>query len=168
MFHAGNAPREETLLVQRDWRADGGARRVRVTRSGVLIARRVSGVDMMISVPLPAYKGVALDVVAGDDGAPRYRLSLAHRDGDLDVLLAETQDSCDAAADWKFWSSWLSLPRIEAANGDGSEAGPALRARRNNAAVWSRRPRFLTRRKGGDSARMTTVFAGEREIVCYE
>jgi hypothetical protein len=143
---------------------------VRVTRSGVLIARRFSGVDMMISVPLPAYKGVALDVVAGDDGAPRYRLSLAHRDRDLDVLLAETQDSCDAAADWKFWSSWLGLPRIEAADGQGAEgeARPTFRARRGNAVVRSRRPRFLMRRKGGDSARMTTVFAGEREIVCYE
>lgn len=146
-----------------------GARRVRLTRSGVLIARRVSGVDMMISVPVPAYKGVVLQVVAGEDGAPRYRLLLSHRDRDLDVLLVETQDSCDAAADWKFWSSWLGLPRIDAAKGELAEAErQAVRARRGNAAVRARRPRFLMRRKSGDLARTTSIFAGEREIICYE
>lgn len=174
MFEAGNARKsEETLLVQRDWRADGGARRIRVTRSDILISRRFSGVDMMIAVPVPAYRGVALDVVEGLDGAPCYRLSLAHRDNDLDVILTETDDSGDAAADWKFWAAWLGLPRLAVEDGElapvDAATGPlAGSQRRNNAAVRQRRPRFLTRRRTGDAGRMADVFAGEREIVCYE
>ncbi|QGM98228.1 DUF6101 family protein [Methylocystis parvus] len=174
MFEATNARKtEEAVLVQRDWRADGGARRVRVTRSDILISRRFSGVDMMIAVPVPAYDGVALDVVEGRDGAPCYRLSLAHRDRDLDVVLGETQDCGDAAADWKYWASWLGLPRL--ANEDGELAqvdapGAPLQGypRRGASPLRNRRPRFLTRRKAGDAARMAEIFAGEREIVCYE
>ncbi|WP_457796076.1 DUF6101 family protein [Methylocystis sp. S23] len=174
MFEANNARKTgEALLVQRDWRADGGARRVRVTRSDILISRRFSGVDMIISVPVPAYDGVALDVVEGRDGAPCYRLSLAHRDRDLDVVLAETQDSGDAAADWKYWASWLGLPRLAAENGELAEvdvAGALLAGhpRRGASALRRRRPRFLTRRKLGVASRMTEIHAGEREIICYE
>jgi hypothetical protein len=174
MFETNNARKtEEALLVQRDWRADGGARRVRVTRSDILISRRFSGVDMMISVPVPAYDGVALDVVEGRDGAPCYRLSLAHRDRDLDVVLAETQDSGDAAANWKYWASYLGLPRLAAENGELAEVdvasgAPVAYPRGGNAVLRHRRPRFLTRRKVGVAARMAEVFAGEREIICYE
>jgi hypothetical protein len=174
MFEANNARKtEEALLVQRDWRADGGARRVRVTSSDILISRRFSGVDMMISVPVPAYDGVALDVVEGRDGAPCYRLSLAHRDRDLDVVLAETQDSGDAAADWKYWASYLGLPRLSTENGvlaevDAISGALVFYPRRGNAALRQRRPRFLMRRKPGVTARMAEVFAGEREIICYE
>lgn len=174
MFETNNARKtEEALLVQRDWRADGGARRVRVTRSDILISRRFSGVDMMISVPVPAYDGVALDVVEGRDGAPCYRLSLAHRDRDLDVVLAETQDSGDAAANWKYWASYLGLPRLAAENGELAEVdvasgAPVAYPRGGNAVLRRRRPRFLTRRKVGVAARMAEVFAGEREIICYE
>jgi hypothetical protein len=174
MFEANNARRnEEALLVQRDWRADGGARRVRVTRSDILIARRFSGVDMMITVPVPAYHGVALDVLEGQDGAPCYRLSLAHRDRDLDVVLMETQNSGDAAADWKYWASFLGLPRLSAENGEleaVDAAGGSLlgHPRRRAGTLRQRRPRFLTRRKPGVAARMSEVFSDEREIICYE
>jgi hypothetical protein len=174
MFDAGAARKiEEQLFVQRDRRADGGARRVRVTRSDILIARRFGGVEMMIAVPVPAYCGVALDVSEGRDGAPCYRLSLAHRDADLDVLLAETQDGGAAAAEWKYWAAWLGLPRVTNEDGEFASVDPALGGevsiqRRRNATVAKRRPRFLLRRKAGDAARMDEVFAGEREIICYE
>ena len=174
MFDAGAARKiEEQLFVQRDRRADGGARRVRVTRSDILIARRFSGVEMMIAVPVPAYCGVALEVSEGRDGAPRYRLSLAHRDADLDVLLAETQDGGAAAADWKYWAAWLGLPRVTNEDGefaavDVVSASQIVIQRRRNAAVAKRRPRFLFRRKAGDCSRMDEVYAGEREIICYE
>ncbi len=163
----------DAILVQRDRRADGGARKVRVTRSDILISRRFNGVDMMIAVPVPAYKGVALVVVEGREGVPCYRLSLAHHDRDLDVLLGETQDSDAAADDWKYWADWLGLPRL-ASDADGLAAVGAARglrpapARRNRAAVRWRRPRFLARRKIGDEKRLAAVFAGEREIVSYE
>jgi hypothetical protein len=161
----------EELLVQRDWRADGGARRVRVTRSDILIARRFGGVDMRIRVPVPAYRGVFLDVAEGADGAPCYRLLLAHADRDLDVLLEETPDAAVAAADACDWADWLGLPLLAAAQEEAAERADAKKrpvARRGGSTVARRRPRFLTRRRAGETARMAAVFAGEREIVSYD
>lgn len=172
MVDAAHARKEETVLVQRDWRADGGARRVRVTRADILIARRFGGVNMRISVPVPAYRGVLLDLATGEDGAPCWRLLLAHRDRDLDVVLAETADEKVAAADWAEWANWLGLPRLAAVEAETSadSAAPRLTPapRRGASAVRRRRPQFLVRRKSGDAARLSAIFAGEREIICYE
>ena len=127
MVEANTARRiDERVFVQRDRRADGGARRIRVTREDVLISRRFSGVSMVISVPVTAYCGVALEVQPADDGSPRYVLSLAHRDPDLDILLGETQDCGAAASDWRHWAAWLGLPRV-------TEEDGALRSREASA-----------------------------------
>ena len=116
--------------IQQDPRADGGRRVVRVTRNGVLIERRLKGVAMTIGVPFAAYRGVALAVEAGPaSGVAAYRLSLAHADPDLDVLLCETKDSGAAAADWKYWSFFLDLPRLAVAGRRGC-AAPGRKARR--------------------------------------
>lgn len=174
MIHAANAAkRAAQTFVQRDRRADEGQRQVRVTREGVLISRRLAGISMLITVPVAAYRGVALDVSAGESGGASYRLSLAHSDPELDVLLAETQDGGAIAADWKYWAAWLELPRLEARDGgleplEGAAAGTGASPRRRNASVLRRRPRFLARRKPGVATRAETSFAGEREIVCYE
>jgi hypothetical protein len=166
---------EDNLYVQRDRRADGGARRIRMTREDVLIARRLSGVAMVISVPVSAYCGVALDVQPGEDGSPRYVLSLAHSDPDLDILLGETQDCGSVAADWRYWAAWLGLPRLTEEEGElraldrPAEAAVAATAqRRRDANVRKRRPRFLIRRKAGDPGRTRMVHAEEREIISYE
>jgi hypothetical protein len=166
---------EENVYVQRDRRADGGARRVRMTRKEVLIARRLSGVAMVVSVPVSAYCGVALDVEPADDGSPRYVLSLAHSDPDLDILLGETQDCGAIAADWRYWAAWLGLPRVaeedgelRALDGASEEVVAASARRRCETNGGKRRPRFLIRRKSGDSRRMKLVYAKEREIISYE
>lgn len=164
-------PVEGDFLVQRDWRADGGARRVRVTSSDILIARRFGGIDMRIQIPVPAYRGVFLDVLESADGAPSYRLLLAHADRDLDVLLDETGDCAAAAAGWRDWAARLGLPLLAATAPDVVGASPALNSpvpRRGGSALRRRRPRFLMRRRTGETARMAAVFAGEREIVSYE
>lgn len=177
MFEGGNARKaEENLFVQRDRRADGGARRIRVTRSDILISRRFAGVAMVICVPVAAYRGVALDVREAADGGSSYRLSLAHHDPDLDITLAETQDAADVAAQWRSWAGWLELPRLMAKDGVltaldatlGAVAAKEPVERRRNMSVLKRRPRFLSRRKPGDGARMNAVFADEREIISYE
>ncbi len=160
------------LFVQRDRRADEGKRQICVTREGVLIARRLAGISMLIRVPVAAYRGVALDVRAAENGGASYRLSLAHQDPELDVVLAETLDGGAVAADWKYWAHWLDLPRLEARDGQlaPTSAVAAMEgfARRRNGSVTKRRPRFLARRKPGVAERVETVIAGEREIVCYE
>jgi hypothetical protein len=164
------------LRVERDPRADEGKRRVRVTGEKVFIARRFAGISMYIGVPVSAYRGVALDVRPAEHGGARYFLSLAHPDPDLDVLLAETGNSAAVAADWRYWASSLGLPRLARENGTLETVEPRANrlaahgalARRRNAAIAKRRPRFSRRRKSGVAARLGTVFAGEREIIGYE
>lgn len=173
MFERSAQDRNTMGQIQHDPRADGGRRTVRVTRNGVLIERRLQGVSMTIGVPFAAYQGVALAVEPEpSSGVAAYRLSLAHADKDLEVLLCETKDSSAAAADWKYWSFFLDLPRLASENGEVAPVekskSKAVFARRRNGTVATRRPRFLSRRKRGEPARAAAVFRGEREIVSYE
>ncbi|HEY8064453.1 MAG TPA: DUF6101 family protein [Methylosinus sp.] len=173
---AAMAETQLQFAVQRDRRADGGQRQVRLDRRDILISRRLGGMSMLISVPVRAYRGVALDVEPSVDGGASYRLSLAHDDPDLDIVLTETADGGAISADWKYWASYLDLPRLAARDGafetvDPRLGGVALRetiARRKNTTVALRRPRFCARRKEGSDALMETVHREEREIVCYE
>ena len=160
---------EAVMLSQHDARAEGGTRHVRVSRSEILILRRFAGVDMRILAPVAAYRGVALSVETARDGGLAFRVSLAHADPDLDVVLAETKDSDAVAADWSYWADYLALPRIAESDGEMREVGEGRTtfARRRNA-VAKRRPRFLARRKCGEPARAGVVFSDEREIICYE
>lgn len=176
-LEGANAAQEPGVcLVQRDRRADRGERRIRVTRTDILISRRLAGISMMIAVPITAYRGVALAVEPAAGGGACYRLSLAHRDPDLDVILAETPNAGGVAADWNYWASVLDLPRLSGKDGQleildpriGAVAAKGALARRRNVSVLKRRPRFLARRKRGDAVRMQAVFSSEREIVCYE
>ncbi len=174
MFEANcAAQRLGSSLVQRDQRADEGKRQVRVTRNDIVIARRFAGIAMMVSVPVRAYRGVALAVETAAEGGAAYRLSLAHNDPDLDIVLAETRDSAAVAADWKYWSAYLDLPRLSEEDGkmlpiEAPKGASLAIERRRNAAVFKRRPRFLARRKTGEASRGETVFVAEREIICYE
>jgi hypothetical protein len=158
--------------TQHDARADEGKRLVRLTRRDIRISRRLAGISMTIVIPVATYRGVALAVETTGAGGAAYHLSLTHRDSDLDVVLAESNDADAAAADWKFWASVLALPRLYKENGKIEPVDRAQRKnpfkRPRNASVAKRRPRFLTRRKTGVLSRKNTVFAGEREIICYE
>lgn len=107
----------EVSLIQRDRRADGGDRHVKVTRGNILIGRRFGGVEMMITTPVCAYRGVGLDVRSDPEGAIFYRLLLVHADPDLDVLLGETPDAEDAHLAWTQWAGWFELARL-ALDGD--------------------------------------------------
>jgi hypothetical protein len=173
MFEATHAVQSSpSCLVQRDRRADEGKRKVRVTRKDIVIARSLAGIAMMVSVPVRNYRGVALAVEAAAGGGAAYRLSLTHQDPDLDIVLCETKDSAAVAADWKYWSAYLDLPRLSQQDGDiapvDAVKGPKASQRRRNSTVAGRRPRFLSRRAQGEASRADTVFSGEREIVCYE
>ena len=82
------ALRTQPAPTQRDRRADAGERRIKMTGGDILISRKVAGISMMIRVPVSAYRGVVLDVRSNAEGGADYRLSLAHRDPDLDIVLA--------------------------------------------------------------------------------
>jgi hypothetical protein len=168
--------RFEKLPIQSDRRADDGSRLVSVSRKGISIARKLDGVSMLIRLPVSSYRGVALDVEAVLGGGVAYRLALAHNDPDLEVLLTETQDPAAAAAEWKYWSSFLELPRLAAKDGEfapleNTMGGVLVKdawERRGASAVARRRPHFLLRRKKGDPLRSPTSYASEREIISYE
>jgi hypothetical protein len=177
MFENGKtAEAQAQFAVQPDRRADEGERRVRVGRRDVLITRRLAGVAMMITVPVRAYRGVALDIEPQGDGGASYRLSLTHRDPDLDVVLAETADGGAVSADWKYWAAYLDLPRLSCCDGALETLDPRLGevafrgalARRRNVSVQQRRPRFSARRKLGATERLEVVHEDEREIISYE
>jgi hypothetical protein len=177
MFEHGKAAEAlAQFAVQPDRRADAGERRVRVGRRDVLITRRLAGVSMMITVPVRAYRGVTLDVEPHGDGGASYRLSLAHRDPDLDVVLAVTADGGAVSADWKYWAAYLDLPRLSGRDGGlealdpriGDVAFHGVLERRRNTSVQQRRPRFSARRKTGETKRTSVVHEDEREIICYE
>ncbi len=163
----------EKLLIQRDRRADGGSRHVRVTRGDILIARRFGGVAMMIAAPVEAYRGVGLDAHADENGEILFRLILVHRDADLDIVLAETRDSIEAQAHWMEWSTWFDLTRLAMKDDEWAALEPpaetrALAGRRRSAFLARRRATFLSRRKIGDQRRLIVNFADEQEIVSYE
>ena len=157
-----------------DAAADEGLRVLDLNRERVILRRALSAMRMAVNLPVAAYRGVALSVEPEPaSGAAAYRLRLSHADPDLEVLLSETKDSSAAAADWKYWSFFLDLPRLASENGEVAPLSAArgkrcLLRRRNNASVAKRRPRFLARRKRGEPARAADVFRAEREIICYE
>lgn len=163
----------ERLLTQRDRRADGGARQVRLKRGDILIARRFGGVSMMIAAPVKAYRGVGL--VAFDDlqSDILYRLALIHRDADLDIVLGEFRDGAEAQAVWSEWAAWFGLSQLALQGADWVriEAPAGVRSgarRRHPSMIGRRRPAFLARRTTGDMHRLADIFTNEREIAGYE
>ncbi|MBL8588890.1 MAG: hypothetical protein JNK46_10215 [Methylobacteriaceae bacterium] len=155
-----------------DPRADGGRRRVALSPAGVVIERRVGRVSMRLTLPAAAYRGVALGVVEAAGGVA-YEVRLAHRDRDLDAVLARLPDECEALAEWRLWARWFALPAlIEREAGvyaDADARDPRLpRPRRRTHVLGQRRTRFALRRRMGETTRMAQSHRGEREIVCYE
>ena len=139
-----------------DARAEGGRRRVEVTPERVVIARRLGGIEMRLSLTPRQYRGVALSVLVCEATDFLYLVRLVHADGDLDVTLGSFGDEAEARAHWRRWASALRLPRlIERADGvfetDRAPAAAPIERRRGRATM-RRRYRFLARRKMGRPA----------------
>lgn len=163
----------ERLLTQRDRRADGGARHVRVTRGDILIARRFGGVAMMISAPVEAYRGVSLVDATDGQGDILYRVILVHRDADLDIFLGDFRDSAEAQAVWSDWASWFDLARLAICNGEwitveAPIGRPPIAMRRRPTSIARRRACSPPRRMIGDTIRTSGILANQREIASYE
>jgi hypothetical protein len=153
--HSAFAPR---FFAAPDPRADGRRRLVRLDGDAVAIARSVAGVFMNVTAPMRSYRGVALSLArAGEDGFA-YEIRLVHADPDLSVALAETNDDCDAQAEWRLWARVLKLPTlVERVEGRVEPDRPTLgrvalrdpAPRRRGKTITARRARFLARRKLG-------------------
>jgi hypothetical protein len=119
-----------------------------------------SGVSVKIKVPVDEYIGVAVMTSISEEGVLSSAIELVHGDPELNYRVFEEIGNSDVVAEWQNWGRKLRLPLFIKA-GDGSLMpysqqvdGLALgqnNVRRKLAAEAGRRPRFLHRRKPGDS-----------------
>jgi hypothetical protein len=139
----------------------------------VLRHRLAGGLAATTTVPIAAYSGVAVRMVANDAaGIILATIELMHGDPALSLPLVVAERIDEIAADWQAWGQILGLPLL-LVEADGSitrptpEVGRIMTAgpqpRRRSGLGAKRRPRFLTRRKTGrmaDTERLTG-----REII---
>jgi hypothetical protein len=140
-----------------DIRADGGVRQIELHRERVILRRAVHGMRMAINVRVSDFLGVAMRETG--DG---QTLVLVHRDPSLSIPLCVSAEREDIASAWQMWSDIFSLPQLQDTSRD-----PAPRRRRRNA-IRARRPKFLVRRRAGDSLNPANVHQGEREIIARD
>lgn len=162
--------------VARDEGADGQMRLIELDRSHVTLHRTVHGIRMRVRAVVAEYRGVSLRTLPPEDDAPAaIAIVLEHHDAGLTVPLHIATDGNDATAQWKCWARVLGVPLL-VVDSDGSLREPFRRVgrlaadtpaprRRRRAAVRSRRPAILLRRKPGRPPATPTVYRGEREII---
>ena len=170
-------PSQAFAFVAADRRADGALRNIAIERGRVRIERRIGGIAMRIGLAVSAYRGVALSLAATGLGGTCYKISLVHRDCDLDVELHAALDDRGIVAEWQRWAVYFALPKlIEREPGRFETAdvqlgaltiGPRSKPRRRGALLSKRRGR-IHRRRRSPMRRMSRVLTGEREIICYE
>ena len=135
-----------------------------------------AGLAAAVSVPLAAYRGVAVRMEAiGDNGDVRGFVELLHADPTLTLGLAMSEEPEEIATDWQAWARALHLPLLIIGQ-DGSVGEPLAqlggvilgppKPRRRHSFFAGRRPRFLTRRKPGRPERMVMVHG--REIIARD
>jgi hypothetical protein len=120
-----------------------------------------SGVSIKIKVPVDEFVGVAVSTRISEEGVLSSAIELVHGDPDLNYQVFEEVGNSNVVAEWQNWGKKLRLPLyIKAGDGallpysqqvDGVVLGMNT-GRRKLAAVSNRRPRFLNRRKPGESS----------------
>ena len=158
-----------------DVAADGRERQVEINRERVLLQRRVRGMAIRVNLPLAAYLGVSVRLIAADEAdAEAIAIRLEHRDPALRVDLYSGIDDADVVAEWQLWARVLGLPLLVAdlsgklhapvpQIGDVAAGAPMPRRRRRNS-IKRRRPSAPLRRRVGDASIEQPVHC-EREII---
>ncbi len=160
-------------FAARDERADGRSREVELTRERVVVRRAVDGMRMAVNLPVAAYRGIAIRMIADDNADPAVAIVLVHADPAMNLTLCVTDQPDEIVKGWHDWASVLAMPLLPAEQ-DNQPAAPAPSAtvriepvcprRRRRNAIKSRRPSILMRRK---PTRLTACesYRGEREII---
>src|SRR4051812_37346883 len=154
--------------------ADERVRHVELHRERVILRRAVQGMRIALNVPVKAFRGVSIRIIAEHDEVPAgVAVYLEHIDPALSIELYSAPNADDIVAEWQLWSRVLSLPRLVAdSDGTLSEPFPQLGAvcckpptqrRRRRSPLAQRRPKFLVRRRPGLAPRPALVHRGERE-----
>ena len=156
--------------------ADERVRHVELHRERVVVRRRLRGMRMALNMPVTAFAGISLKLVAGEGAAPAVAtVTLEHMDPMLALPLFVSPEADDATAEWRVWAHVLGLPMLVAED-DGvlrekfTRIGalrvepPRPRRRRRNV-ISKRRPSILMRRGVRRLAGARPVYQGEREII---
>ena len=141
-----------------DPRADGASRIIHLTATAVAIERTVEGVRMRLGVPMGAYRDLVICMGTPGD---RATLKLRHADSELDVVIGSGA-AMDVAKSARAWSS-VTGKDIVIEDARITIRNAFLRQRKR--VKPSRHSSFARRRKSGVAARLSTSFAGEREII---
>jgi Family of unknown function (DUF6101) len=162
-----------------DEAADERLRIVDLHRERVVLRRAVHGMRMALSMPVAAFRGVAIRLIVGADKIPTaIAVVLEHGDPALSLPLFAATESDDIVAEWQSWGRVLGLPLL-VAEGDGSLREPfarlgALRIdvptwrRRRRSAIARRRPARALRRRPGELPDAPVVHRGEGEIIARD
>ncbi len=120
-----------------------------------------SGVAIKVKVPVDEFIGVAVSTSITEEGVLSSAIELVHGDPELNYRVFEEIGNANVVAEWQNWGKKLRLPLfIKAGDGnllpysqqvDGVQLG-VQSSRRKLAAEAGRRPRFLNRRKPGDTS----------------
>jgi uncharacterized protein DUF6101 len=161
-----------------DAAADERTRLVELSRESVVLRRSVRGVRIKVSLPVSAFRGIAMRLVPPDGtDAGAIAVTLEHHDPALSVPLFAAADANDVLAEWHMWARIFGLPLL-VADGDGElrepfrrlgavqVADPCPRMRRRGP-VRQRRPRILMRRKAGRPAATPAIHC-ERELIARD
>jgi len=119
-----------------------------------------SGVAIKVKVPVTEFIGVAVATRISEEGVLVSAIELVHSDSELNYQVFEEEGNHNVVAEWQNWGKKLRLPLfIKAGDGaympysqqvDGVAVGNSA-SRRKLIAEANRRPRFLNRRKPGQS-----------------
>ncbi len=159
---------EGLAYCERDQRADGGTRTVRLNPRGVRIERALAGVKMRLAIPIQAYRGV---VLSREDKLERqfYRLSLAHSDTDLSVTLARANDIAALVDQWSTWARFFAMPALlDETIGTPPTRRATRRPSRRRVLIRARRPRARTRNRPAGLASAPKIISDERELFSRE
>ncbi len=159
-----------------DEAADGRLRIVDLHRERVVLRRSLRGMRMAVSLPVSAFRGVAIRLTGKADATPTaIAVVLEHGDPALSLPLFSSSESDDIVAEWQSWGRVLGLPLLVAER-DGSLREPfarlgsllidaPTRRRRRHTALARRRPAKLLQRRPGVLPDKPVMHRGEREII---
>jgi hypothetical protein len=165
-------------FAAKDAAADERVRYVELYRERVVVRRSLRGMRMALNMPVSAFAGVAIRLMAGEDGQPgTVSVVLEHIDPSLALPLFVSIEADDAFAEWRTWGNVLGVPLLVEDDGElrepfarmGSVRIERVRARRRrHNAIKRRRPAMPLRRKAGKLTDATPVHCGEREIIARD
>jgi Family of unknown function (DUF6101) len=152
-----------------DLAADGRVREIELHRERVVVRRSLAGMRMALNMPVAAFAGVGLRLVAGEAA-----VVLAHKDPGLALPLFLSEEADDVTAAWRSWGAVLGLPLLVEDDDGWREPFARLGAlrierprprRRRRSVLRRRRPTMPLRRARGELTAATPVHRGEREII---